>query len=74
MRFVDFDTGEILDTEEVYMEMSRALTKIKSCYGQLKTHKILTDELHQRTFYATTDLMQYIIYDIKKKMEKLDEK
>lgn len=72
MMFVDYETGEILDTEQVYKEMSTSLTQIKNCYMQLRKHKILTNDLHQRTFYSCTDLMQYIIYDIKKAMESLD--
>ena len=72
MMFVDMDTGEILNTEEIYKDMSQSLTHLKSCYKQLRTHKILVNDLHQRTFYSCTDLMQYIIYDIKKVMEQLD--
>ena len=72
MRFIDYDTGEVLDTDEVYRDMSRSLTHVIDCYRQIRKHKIITDELHQKTFFSSTDLLKYMIYDIKKKMDNLD--
>lgn len=74
MMFIDYETGEIIDTMTVTRELNNNIMNINNIYEQLIKHKIIKDSYKIGTFKIINEMLQQVLLDVKKEVDNLNTK
>lgn len=74
MMFVDFETGEIIDTITVTKEFNHNIININNIYEQLVKHNVIKDKYKINTFKIINEMLQNVLVDIKNEIDSLNTK